>query len=202
VAIVNAGGYDWVTDGSNVLYRVTLPTYVASVNITPTGPQTPTLQGTASVTKIPFDYPNASLGAMAYDGLNLWVVVNGTILARVDPSTGQMVNYLPNVGHPDTLAFDGTFLWTGDNSGVRKIDPVAFQQILDHPASLPGPVTGLYIDGSWMWVANGSATLPRARTCDAATLGGITLPANAQTVTAAAGALWITYANSAVVSVR
>ena len=142
-----------------------------------------------------------TFGALAYDGINLWAA-SGTSLYKIDPGTGNPLGEIDSAGRVSTIVFDGTFLWTGDATGVRKFDPVTMEEILSHPASLLGPASGLYFDGSWIWAANGSTTIERARACDLADLGGLSVPANAQAIAISDGAAWITYQNSPMISVR
>lgn len=187
VANINIGQYNWIIDGSNVLYRT---------SVVPAGRQSYTIHqdyfGFAS---------ERSLGALAYDGSSLWVA-NGAALMKLDPTTGLQTGVIPNVGPVQTMIFDGTFLWAGTPSGVLKFDPVTMQQVTGYSAALPGPATSLIFDGAWLWSATGDGSIHRARACDMADLGSVSLPAVPQSILMTSEGLWITYPNSPVVSLR
>jgi hypothetical protein len=111
--------------------------------------------------------------ALAFDGSNVWVALEGGGISRVNAATGAVTLSVSIAGMPMGVVFDGTSIWVSNNaqSGtVSKVRP-SDGAVLGTFAVGVQPV-GLASDGTHIWVANqGESSVTKLSAIDGAVLG-------------------------------
>ncbi|UCC11768.1 MAG: hypothetical protein JSW02_10540, partial [candidate division WOR-3 bacterium] len=103
-----------------------------------------------------------SLG-LGCDGMYLWN--NEAFIkwfARMDPTTGSIINtFTPTIGNRD-MCFDGTYLWASDwqTSSITQFDTSDCSVIATHyPPFSAGKPNGMAWDGTHLWVGEESGRI-------------------------------------------
>ncbi len=93
------------------------------------------------------------------DAIGPSMAITGDMTRNID-IFGNTIQCFSSVGdYPSGLTFDGTYLWTADNSEklIHQIDPVTFDVIKTIEAPGGNYPNGLAWDGNYLWVSNNDA---------------------------------------------
>jgi hypothetical protein len=102
--------------------------------------------------------PVPNPGALASDGINLWVS-SGTTLLKLRASDGATLATAAIPAGAGGLAFDGFNIWvttgTFSNPGLARVQASNAAVTLTVPLPAAGPVEAILFDGSSIWVTQG-----------------------------------------------
>jgi YVTN family beta-propeller protein len=132
----------------------------------------PLLRGAALVRATGGSWPMS----LAFDGAHVWVANYYGQLTKIDVETNAVMTSAFGVAYGCFgMAFDGEFLWLGDNGGgaippgIVRID-IKTNTVAGRVGVGSSP-RGLAFDGRYVWVANGlSGTVSRINTATSARL--------------------------------
>ena len=107
-----------------------------------------------------FHVPTLKLRDLAWDGTNLWVTHWNwpRSVYKLDPNDGSVITSFspPFSGHPDGLAWDGDYLWIGEQNGkIYRVNASTGQAVYSFSVPLQPDTSnpkGLAWDGEHMWV--------------------------------------------------
>ena len=102
-----------------------------------------------------FAVESDSIGAMAFDGSNMWVITGPTV-RRIQAGANAGPNGEVSVENtPADIVFDGSHIWVANeaNDTVSQIDPVSVA-VVGSPIAVGNGLASLVFDGTHVWVAN------------------------------------------------
>jgi len=143
---------------------------------------------------ISLPYKTGLLGAMAFDGMLVWIADSELrTVTAIDPTTNQISVPILVGKTPSALVFDGTSLWVAnkDDNTVQKID--WSPGILFSPISVGNRPGALAFDGTQLWVANkGDNTIQAINTLDGKVIDTLTLAYTPTYLALDGKRLWVT----------
>lgn len=102
-----------------------------------------------------------------YDGQSVWVITisndfNGKTARKIDPTTNATVETIIVNSFPESLAFDGTYLWVaagpvGVSGLMWKIN--VGEEAIEATGTTPLTIKHLIFDGTSLWGTSGSSVL-------------------------------------------
>jgi YVTN family beta-propeller protein len=141
-------------------------------------------------------------GAAAVGAGSVWPVFGDSTLARVEPTTGDVIGSTTVGSVPTAVAFGGGSLWVvnGGDATVNRFNPATFESGPTATKSVGGRPAGIAYGEGAVWVANtGDDTVERI---DPSTGSTRTIPVGDGPIAVAvgAGSVWVANASARTVS--
>ena len=140
-------------------------------------------------------------GALAFDGLNLWVAHRNDDTVSQVSLTGAVLATFPTGRRPVNLAYDGTGLWVVDNLDDTMIKlRTSDGSVMAKVRVAKGPFAVLY-DGSAIWVTSFfGRTVTKVRPDDGARLGTFAVGDGPSGLAADGRSIWVANSGSSTVT--
>ena len=165
-------------------------------------PINPATREFREVFRIPLPAGGSGETSVATDRTQLWIGTAQGVLHRVDP-TGAVTAERTVTDSIQLVTVSNDGVWVVDQLAgvVVRIDPVSLRRVAA-PISLPGTIDAIDVMGDHVWALDfGTGLLTRISVLSNRQVGLVTVPADATSLDAGLGSVWIGHADGTITEV-